>query len=192
MKKAFTLAEVLIILGIIGIVAALTIPTLNTNLQHKIATARLKNFYSTMKQMILLSTEDNGAVNTWDITLPYDEFLDKYFVPYLKGAKDVKKHTIYFMNGSSVHIAKGACMDIHYDYNSDSLPNKKGYDQFLFLICSNNIKEWCGDVGFCAYRYDSVKTDRPKMLKLCQQNGKYCSGLLEYDYWEFLSDYPYK
>ena len=31
MKKAFTLAEVLITLGIIGVVAALTIPTLVNN-----------------------------------------------------------------------------------------------------------------------------------------------------------------
>ena len=35
MKKAFTMAEVLITLGIIGIVAALTIPQLIKNYQHK-------------------------------------------------------------------------------------------------------------------------------------------------------------
>ena len=33
-KKAFTLAEVLITLGIIGVVAAMTIPTLMTNIHH--------------------------------------------------------------------------------------------------------------------------------------------------------------
>lgn len=35
MKKAFTLAEVLITLGIIGVVAALTIPTLVNNYRKK-------------------------------------------------------------------------------------------------------------------------------------------------------------
>ena len=33
--KAFTLAEILITLGIIGVVAAMTIPTLITNYQKK-------------------------------------------------------------------------------------------------------------------------------------------------------------
>lgn len=35
MKKAFTLAEVLITLGIIGVVAAITLPTLIANYQKK-------------------------------------------------------------------------------------------------------------------------------------------------------------
>lgn len=35
MKLAFTLAEVLITLGIIGVVATITIPTLITNIQDK-------------------------------------------------------------------------------------------------------------------------------------------------------------
>ena len=35
MKKGFTLAETLITLGIIGVVAALTIPTLNVSTKEK-------------------------------------------------------------------------------------------------------------------------------------------------------------
>lgn len=49
-KKGFTLAEVLITLAIIGIVAALTIPTLVTNYKKKIVTTRMLKFYSAMKQ----------------------------------------------------------------------------------------------------------------------------------------------
>ena len=36
-KKAFTLAEVLITLGIIGVVAALTMPSLMSNYRRKVA-----------------------------------------------------------------------------------------------------------------------------------------------------------
>ena len=47
-KRAFTLAEVLITLGIIGVVAALTIPTLISNYQKKVTVAKLKYAYSVL------------------------------------------------------------------------------------------------------------------------------------------------
>src|SRR5574344_2035276 len=49
MKKfAFTLAEVLIVLGIIGVVAAMTIPTLINNYQVSQYESALKHTYSTL------------------------------------------------------------------------------------------------------------------------------------------------
>jgi prepilin-type N-terminal cleavage/methylation domain-containing protein len=51
----FTLAEVLITLGIIGIVAALTMPSLMANYQKKAAATRLKQTYSMLNQALLLS-----------------------------------------------------------------------------------------------------------------------------------------
>lgn len=41
MKKAFTLAEVLITLGILGVVIAMTLPALITNYQKKQFSAQL-------------------------------------------------------------------------------------------------------------------------------------------------------
>ena len=46
--KAFTLAEVLITLGIIGVVAALTLPTLIQNHQKQVYVTQLKKAYSTI------------------------------------------------------------------------------------------------------------------------------------------------
>ena len=81
---AFTLAEVLITLGIIGIVAALTIPGLMTNYKkHKIET-KLTKAVSTINQVIKQSEAENGEMETWDKSLPYEEFVKKYFVPYMK------------------------------------------------------------------------------------------------------------
>ncbi|MBQ8459389.1 type II secretion system protein [bacterium] len=50
MKKAFTLAETLIVIGIIGVVAALTIPNLISNYQKRTWTAQLQKAYSTINQ----------------------------------------------------------------------------------------------------------------------------------------------
>ena len=46
MKKAFTLAEVLITLGIIGIVAAMTLPVVIGNYQKKVTAAKVKKFWN--------------------------------------------------------------------------------------------------------------------------------------------------
>ncbi len=45
MKKAFTLAEVLITLGVIGVVAAMTMPSLVANYQKKVWVNQLKKLY---------------------------------------------------------------------------------------------------------------------------------------------------
>ena len=190
-KAGFTLAEILITLGIIGIVAAMTIPALNTNIRRKTASARLKTFYSTMKQMLLLAEDNYGSVNDWDTSLPYPEFLERYFLAFLKGSKSSVNNKIYFVNGTSLTIGKGRCMDLIYDINSDTSPNKAGYDQFRFLICDRSITEWCADEGFCTYRTNGTKNNRPVLLSKCKTNPWYCSALLEQDHWEFPPDYPW-
>ena len=57
---AFTLAEVLITLGIIGVVAAMTIPTLIQNQQNKVLQTQLKRTYSILNQAFKLYQADNG------------------------------------------------------------------------------------------------------------------------------------
>lgn len=52
MKKGFTLSEVLITLGIIGVVAALTMPVLMSNVQEKKVYPALAKFSSTMSNGI--------------------------------------------------------------------------------------------------------------------------------------------
>lgn len=49
-NPAFTLAEVLITLGIIGVVAALTIPVLTQNYKKRVVETRLQKFYSTINK----------------------------------------------------------------------------------------------------------------------------------------------
>lgn len=62
----FTLAEVLITLGIIGVVAALTLPSVIQKYQKKVTVERLKKSYSTLAQAVQMSVKDNDEVETWD------------------------------------------------------------------------------------------------------------------------------
>ncbi len=47
---AFTLAETLIVMGIIGVVATLTIPNLNSSTKHKESVTRLKKIYAQLNE----------------------------------------------------------------------------------------------------------------------------------------------
>ena len=68
-RAAFTLAEVLITIGIIGIVAAMTMPSLIANYQKKQTAVRLERFYSIMSQAILRWQQDEGIMPE-DIRFP--------------------------------------------------------------------------------------------------------------------------
>lgn len=100
---AFTLAEVLITLGIIGIVAAMTMPSLIQSYRKQEASARLKKFNSIFNQMMIMSEEDNGPSSEWersgdiqdengnlDWNANFSEqrrFFEKYFAKYIKYVK---------------------------------------------------------------------------------------------------------
>ena len=58
--KGFTLAEVLITLTVIGVVAALTLPTVISHHNKKVVETKLAKFYSTMNEAIQRSIIDNG------------------------------------------------------------------------------------------------------------------------------------
>jgi len=85
---AFTLAEVLITLGIIGVVAAMTIPNLIAGAQKNAVVTRLKEASSILNQAVRMyayETDDDGL--DFDITLSPQQFAEKYFKPYLKVAR---------------------------------------------------------------------------------------------------------
>jgi prepilin-type N-terminal cleavage/methylation domain-containing protein len=82
MKKAFTLAEVLITLGIIGIVAALTMPSLIANYQKQQTVTQLQKAYSVLNQAKKLSAAQGNVCSETPATA--SEFIEKYWAPYMK------------------------------------------------------------------------------------------------------------
>ena len=88
-KIAFTLAETLITLGIIGIVAAMTIPNLITSANQKATVSRLIEAQSILNQAVKSYTADSDEEGSadFDTSLEPKEFAEKYFKPYLKVAR---------------------------------------------------------------------------------------------------------
>lgn len=67
-KSAFTLAEVLITLGIIGVVAAMTIPTLMNSTNSKETVTSLKKVFSTLSNAYTLTENEEGTPDTWGLS----------------------------------------------------------------------------------------------------------------------------
>ena len=91
------MAEVLITLGIIGVVAALTIPSIVAHYKKQEVTTKLKTVESLFTQMLNFSIAENGDPQNWDLGASYGvdagsgnaektliRITEKYFLPYLK------------------------------------------------------------------------------------------------------------
>ena len=95
--SGFTLAEVLITIGIIGVVAAMTLPSLIADYQKKQTATQLKKSYSIISQALTASQYENGDMTEWGMNNMGDAngdfwsnykvivtaFVNKYFIPYL-------------------------------------------------------------------------------------------------------------
>ena len=88
-KIAFTLAEVLITLGIIGVVAAMTLPTVIQNYKKQLTLNKIKHTYTVLNNTIERAKADYGTnVNEWYIPDGNNltksmYFVENYMLPYL-------------------------------------------------------------------------------------------------------------
>ena len=138
-KVAFTLAEVLITLGIIGVVAAMTLPALIANGRKTETISRLKKFNSTMQQAILMAQKDYGETENWNKSpnnilkdddgnpilddngnLQYDvaagnvdsyNFISQYILPYIKYVKVLESDPNYG-DYTTIYLADGSVAQI--------------------------------------------------------------------------------
>ena len=116
-KVAFTLAEILITLGIIGIVAALTIPTLISKYQEKVLENQFKKSYAILNQALLSAQSQFG-------------YLPKCYYPWEGGnlaeMSDCRQLTANFL--ASLKITK-TCKD--HAYENGCIPEYRGVDDIL-------------------------------------------------------------
>lgn len=91
LKTAFTLAEVLITLGVIGVVVAMTIPNLMQKNFEKHAVSKLKKTQSILAQAFKMAEEEYGDVEGWGLTAWNSDsaaLIAEYLKPFLKISVD--------------------------------------------------------------------------------------------------------
>lgn len=88
-NKGFTLAEVLITLGIIGVVASMTISSVVSTFRKQQTVAMLKKAYTEINQALHMATVEHGPMDSWNLAYfdsAYDRasyFWDYYIGPHL-------------------------------------------------------------------------------------------------------------
>ena len=215
-KNSFTFAEVLVTLGIIGVVASLTLPTLIQNSRNSEVETSLKKIYSTMNQAILMSESQNGPRKYWpfcpanDMTEDCVNFYNKYIIKYLKNVDKAEISTpsqdyyfVYLADGSMLAI-KGT--DFFYfphakNYNPDTFANRDdcGKTYFAFrLETENTANEY--NKNFEPYKkglkdYTKEALTDPSTDRSCNKvstNKVFCTALIQLNNWKIPKDYPFK
>jgi type II secretory pathway pseudopilin PulG len=92
----------LITLGIIGVVAALTMPALVASHQEKVTVTKIKKLYSALQQGYTMAEQEYGDPTNWGLigngnTQGAQNMAEK-FKPYLKVASEKSDSEVYTLN----------------------------------------------------------------------------------------------
>lgn len=204
-EKAFTLAEVLITLGIIGVVAALTLPSLISRYKKQVIATRLEQFASIWQQAIRMSEAENGETTTWDGFTPDNPeamlySYNKYLAKYIKTTathKTPKGVAFSLANGSGFHYRKSSNSDtwrgnlyltfcVHYE-------SCKNIDDSTspWLVPDGKEKFHFSEIGIpIITTTEGDYLTRTELIEDCKTSHYKCVGLIQHDGWKISDDYP--
>lgn len=209
-KHGFTLAEILITLSIIGIVAAVTLPGLNNNVNSRKVGPALAKAVNTLENAnrTALIKENKRIIEDLDLTYTAAElgisgdgksYLNRV-AKYLQGelqaketflAKDGVSYQMHYTNSNSFHTSSkraqlprnkydGKYFDVLIDVNGNNQPNKNGEDRFLVHIDNFGIVIPAGGIEAADYGVDTYKD--------CTADNEvideYCTGTIADNGWE--------
>ncbi|MGN0019052.1 MAG: type II secretion system protein [Candidatus Gastranaerophilaceae bacterium] len=194
---AFTLAETLIVMGIIGVVAALTIPNLNQATGEKEKVARVKKLYSNLEDAIGRTEAIYGPLSEWDTANLTGTVLTGRMSEFMKHSKecsssfsgcfassisaysssgtapDVANNAASFVtaDGSSVGVVDSGNLIVYIDIDGPNKgENKVGKDVFQFYLNSPDYLLTPAGRG----SYDTDVTD-------CTTNSNCTGWVVDYD-----------
>lgn len=150
-KAAFTLAEVLITLGIIGVVAAMTMPSLIQNYQEKATVTKLKKCYSLVSQAYVSILNDEGGSDT--LQAGDDLEMMEKFGKYLKYQKTCGRNKGCFPNVTYKSVTGNG----YSKWENDTTDRSRAILTDGTLIMFNKSAMWGGNEG--NYLYAQIYVD---------------------------------
>ena len=216
--KAFTLAEVLITLGVIGVVAAMTMPTLIQNHRKQEVVTKLKKIYSMVNQAIKLSEVEYGDHENWDMDCgtssapsctteqaieKFNTYIGKHLeILETKSNDENSSFYVYLKDGNILEVKK-YLYDIYFYTSKKAILNPKSginlfYFRFNAKLPAGQSADQNKDFGkgmFEPYIHTWDGT-RENLLEHniygCKQPtlNVFCTKLIQYDGWQIKDDYP--
>lgn len=178
-KTGFTLAEVLITLGIIGVVAALTIPSLINNTNQKELITKYKKSFSVLnsatKQIVAL----NGSIDTSSAANVVTQYKSVMFAP-----KDALLNDGINFSPSKIYKYYKTTTNAGYDYSAAAQPAFVASDGVAYsygIVDANCNTTIAGVFSACGLWYIDVNAAKgPNMwgydffqVVLVLRNGEY-------------------
>ena len=191
----FTLAEILVTLGIIGIVISMTLPPIILNYKRHIIETRLAKFYSIMNQALLRSVEEHGDIpfktfetndNSEYLIKWYDEYIIKYISTIEKKELNPTYIKYIFNDGSgfgSALLANSNTLTIFYLINPSKDISFDGINGFAFVYNpeTKQVETF--------WQHSSYKMKKSLCYNPKQRNS--CSALIQANGWKIPKDYPW-
>mgnify|MGYP001046963960 CR=1 FL=1 len=177
MKKnlAFTLAEVLITLGVIGIVAAMTLPQLIKNFHHKVLETKLKKSISVIYQVIQKTKDEIGVDNLTKYCTTYTKNTSNY--PHREECLNILNKNTFKSNGKKLKREKTICKS----YNKKSNILITNYTQILAGLGSRVFHtNLVPDGSFLGYEVNELS-----LLITVDTNGEKGPNILGHDIFIF-------
>ena len=186
-RNGFTLAEVLITLGIIGIVAAITIPTITSDTQTAKIGPKLAKAASVFEQgnESLLNKNSVDALTDGELVESAGDYCD-LLLNYMKGSCDGTKLTLVDGVSYDITISDSSTSpvmphrhkigSIVVDINGESKPNKSAEDIFYFTLYDDGSLRPQGGKN-----WDEANSDADTWETKCPADAEpsapeYCAG----------------
>ena len=152
-KSAFSLAEILLTLAIIGVIAAVTIPTLKDYSDEMAVVSQVKKAYSDLAAATAAVETKYGDLQFWpwsDKTAIMNRYAEQMMFNESSGTSRTTQNGMTWSfsngedlgNGTTFGVGGMAIVDVNTSMNP---PNQSGIDRFAFRIDRNGVVPFGSD-----------------------------------------------
>ena len=193
----------LITIGIIGIIAGVTLPAVMANYRKQVAESRLKKFYTTFNQAVLLAENKYGEIEYWDNADLYTpsgsgDWFKRYLGEFFGGTEifEFGWYTtwIKLSDGSAFGMRFGTQssqtnFDMYFYPNANDI--KKCYQQNVNCVGTKGFTFRFSPQNKLMPYYNYLNhLNRDQLKALCKEKRNHCTALIMRDGWKIEKDYP--